>query len=109
MADEERETQRREILSKLTGKGMKLPEDKTGYSPLDGLVTNQHSEDQINSACASVFKTGAGKILLDYLRRLTVDRVAGPEVNPDALLHMEGGRWVYGILVSRNELGKQKK
>lgn len=83
--------------------------DRDGYSPLDGLVTNQESEDKINNACASVFKTPAGKILLDYLRKVTVDRVAGPEVNPNALLHMEGGRWVYGILVSRNELGKQKR
>ena len=102
-----KETERREILSKLTGKPMKI--DREGLSPLDGLLTNQAAEDKINDACASVFRTGAGKILLDYLRKVTVDRVAGPEVNPNALLHMEGGRWVYGILVSRNELGKQKR
>lgn len=105
MAD--KESQRREILSRLTGKPI-AEVSREGLSPLDGLMTNQDIEDEINQACASAFKTGAGKTVLEYLRRLTIERVAGPGVDPNSLLHMEGARWVYGIIASRIEIGKRK-
>ena len=78
-------------------------------SSIDGMATTPAQEDAINDACAAIFKTMAGKTVLAYLRRITVDRIAGREINPNVLLHMEGGRWLYGVLEQRNELGKLKK
>lgn len=78
-------------------------------SHLDGLPFTEEEEAQINDAFHSIFKGAAGKNVMNYLARLTVDYIGGPGIQSEYLLHMEGSRYLYGIIKARSELGRKKR
>lgn len=98
-----REALREKLRSKLE------QEPATRISSIDGLEMTSEQEGALNEALAMCFRGSRGKEALDYLARLTVERIAGPNIDPNALLHMEGGRYVYGVIKARVELGKERK
>lgn len=98
---------REALREKLKSKLERPPVNRT--SSMDGLEMTVAEEANLNEAFAMSFRGARGKEVLAYLARLTIDRIGGPGVEPNALLHMEGGRYVYGLIRSRIELGRDKK
>jgi hypothetical protein len=78
-------------------------------SPIDGLPSSEANERELDLLCAAVTRGAAGKKFMTYLRTLTINRIAGPGVTPDYLLHLEGQRYLYGIIEKRAERGKVQK
>lgn len=68
---------------------------------IDGVVRTQEVEDRINEALAITFRGENGAYALNYLRSITTNFVNGPGIEPDALMHREGARWLFGVIQSR--------
>jgi len=81
---------------------------KRKYVSPDGVNRSHKIEKQINEALALAFSGEAGEFALDYLRRVTIERVNGPAVDTNSLLHMEGQRFLVGVIQQRINLGKEK-
>ena len=75
---------------------------------LDGLVRPESKEDELNRLCASVFSQENGEALLTYLRSITIERIGGPGIDDCALRHLEGQRYLVGILEQRIALGRKE-
>jgi hypothetical protein len=73
----------------------------------DGLARTREQEDQLNQLFASVFRTAAAREVLSYLRAVTIEMVAGPEITDAQLRHREGSRYLVGIIEARIAKGKQ--
>lgn len=79
-------------------------------SRIDGIPRTPKAEQAINEAFALCFKGSQGKTVLAYLASITVNRINGPDaVNPNTLIHQEGGRYVYGVIKARVDLGRRKR
>lgn len=70
-------------------------------SPFDGAERNQDLEARITGAVGEILGSPAGQLVLDYLRSITINRVNGPSVHPDSLMHLEGQRYIVSVLVNR--------
>ena len=51
------------------------------------------------------FKTTEGKALLAYLRSITIESVAGSDITDHALRHLEGQRYIVGLIQRRVNKG----
>lgn len=60
--------------------------------PYDIYCTEQMTDTEIRKAFAKCFRTGEGRIVLSFLRRLTIERYLGPDATSDELRHLEGQR-----------------
>lgn len=65
-------------------------------------------EYRLNEAVHAALKSEAGKLVLDYLKAITTMVVTGPEVTNDHLRHLEGQRFLTGVLVKRYQLGQEQ-
>ena len=75
---------------------------------LDGMKRTPEDEAALNQTFALLFRGARGKEVLEYLESLTIHRVAGPGVDPNTVLHMEGSRFVVGIIKQRIQLGRNQ-
>lgn len=76
---------------------------------LDGFQRSKAEDENISKTVQSCFKTAAGKQVLKYLRSITIEMVNGPGVDANDLYHMEGQRYLVGLLERRmNHAGKAK-
>lgn len=75
---------------------------------LDGRQRPHAIERAINQHMAACFGTPAGRAVLDYLKSITVNTASGPEVNVNALIHLEGQRFLVGLIQSRIEQGHKE-
>lgn len=64
-------------------------------------------ERTLDLACASVFSSGAGELVLNWLRSAWVHEILGPSSSDAELRYREGGRFVVGALMTRIERGKK--
>ena len=55
----------------------------------------------ISRNVASVFESEVGKEVLKYLRSITIEYVNGPTVTTDELRHIEGQRYLVGVIEQR--------
>ncbi len=76
-------------------------------SVIDGQPMSSEYELRLNAAFAYAFKGRHGKILREYLRRITVDSYGGPDIDDRHLRHLEGQRYLYGVMMARRELGEK--
>lgn len=60
--------------------------------PHEEYDTGQMSEEEIRTAFARCFITREGKIVLSFLRRQTLERCLGPDVDDRQLRDLEGQR-----------------
>ena len=80
------------------------------YIGIDGVERNKDEDLRISLDVHSLFNTPAGKSVLKYLRKITIETVNGPNVNDATLRHQEGQRYVYAIIERRiNHAMKEKK
>ena len=65
---------------------------------LDGIPRLKSEEDRISLNISSVFSEPTGKEILKYLRSVTIKRVSGPNISTDELRHLEGQRYLVGLI-----------
>jgi len=85
----------------------KLKEQPDRKYGLDGLSRTQKEEQEINGLIAGLFSGPDGAAVIDYLRSITIERVCGPAIDDCALRHLEGQRYLVGLIEQRINLGRQ--
>lgn len=75
----------------------------------DGRNRDSDIEAKLNLAVVSCFGTGPGKLVFEYLRSMTTNVASGPEISDRALMHLEGQRYLVGLLSQRINLGHKEK
>jgi hypothetical protein len=73
----------------------------------DGIARPPKEEEELNQLVAATFKGRSGKRTLDYLRSITIEYVAGPNISDTELRHREGMRYLVGIIESRINKGSR--
>ncbi len=68
---------------------------------VDGIQRPQQMDREISLNVAEVFKTDVGRSVLKYLRSITIEMVNGPNVSTEELRHLEGQRYIVGLIESR--------
>tara|TARA_R110000796_G_scaffold75027_4_gene168487 strand:- start:3160 stop:3411 length:252 start_codon:yes stop_codon:yes gene_type:complete len=70
---------------------------------LDGYPRNKEADQQISKDINALFKTPNGKQVLKYLRSITIEAVTGPNVSDAELRHLEGQRYLVGLIERRSK------
>lgn len=55
-------------------------------------------DDEIYALAVTVFGTPSGQAILQHLKSITINRVFDGDVSNDVLRHMEGQRFIVGLL-----------
>ena len=77
---------------------------------IDGINRRQDKDREISQNIATLFGAVTGQAVLRYLRSITIEMVHGPNVTTEELRHMEGQRYIVGLLENRiNHAHKVKK
>ena len=76
---------------------------------LDGIARSKAEEDKISLNIASVFSEPTGKEILKYLRSVTIEMVSGPNISTDELRHLEGQRYLVGLIERHVQRGHRIK
>lgn len=71
------------------------------YLGLDGFQRDKVDDSKISLNIASLFSGPSGQEVLSYLRSITIEQVNGAGVSDAELRHMEGQRYIVGLLESR--------
>lgn len=74
---------------------------------IDGYVRSAEEEQILNKHFANVFKADEGEKVLSYLQSITTEAVAGPNIDSNRLFHLEGMRFLVGIIKTRITKGEQ--
>jgi hypothetical protein len=72
---------------------------------LDNIQRNTKDEENLNTLFYKMFSTTGGSEVLKYLKSLTIDAVAGPEISNESLRHLEGQRYLVGLIQRRTNKG----
>ena len=73
---------------------------------VDGYVRTPEEDKVLNKHFANVFKGEEGKKVLNYLKSITLEAVAGPNIDSNRLFHLEGMRFLVGIITTRINKGE---
>jgi|TARA_R110002051_G_scaffold100647_1_gene171021 hypothetical protein len=73
---------------------------------IDGYIRTAEDEQKLNKHFASLFKGEEGKKVLDYLKSITTETVAGPNITSNGLFHIEGMRFLMGVITTRIKKGE---
>tara|TARA_R110002012_G_scaffold12183_1_gene54471 strand:- start:2662 stop:2937 length:276 start_codon:yes stop_codon:yes gene_type:complete len=76
---------------------------------IDGHIRSPERETEINLHFLSTFISPAGKAVLQYLRSITIESVAGPAISDSELRHREGMRFVVGLIETRIKGGEYER
>jgi len=68
---------------------------------VDGYQRDSSLDTQISQNIAQIFQSPTGKEVLKYLRSVTIEMVNGPNVTTEELRHIEGQRYLVGLLEQR--------
>jgi hypothetical protein len=68
---------------------------------IDGIQRPQARDREISENVATLFGSATGQAVLKYLRSITIEMVHGPNVTTEELRHMEGQRYIVGLLENR--------
>ena len=71
---------------------------KKSYVGIDGI---QRPQELDQKDVAAMLATPTGQSVMQYLRSITTDIANGPNISNDELRHLEGQRFVIGLLSSR--------
>ena len=74
---------------------------------VDGLQRKKEDDEIISKNILATFNTPSGKETLSYLRSLTLDAVAGPNISDGELRHLEGQRYIIGLITRRMNHGEK--
>ena len=68
---------------------------------IDGLQRKSDLDVQISQNVAQILSSPTGKEVLRYLRSITIEMVHGPNVTTEELRHVEGQRYIVGLIEQR--------
>ena len=68
---------------------------------IDGIQRKQEAETEVSMNIAEIFGTPTGKEVLKYLRSITIEMVNGPNMTTEELRHLEGQRYLVGLIEQR--------
>jgi hypothetical protein len=68
---------------------------------VDGIQRPQDKDREISQNIATLLGSDTGQAVLKYLRSITIEMVHGPNVTTEELRHMEGQRYIVGLLEGR--------
>jgi hypothetical protein len=71
----------------------------------DGRERTIKSEERLNEIMAATFRSAAGAAALAYLKSISTNTVAGPEISDAGLRHLEGMRYLCGVISARIDAG----
>ena len=63
---------------------------------VDGYTRSVKEETELNKHFATLFKGNEGKKVLEYLKSITSEVIAGPNITSNHLFHIEGMRFFNG-------------
>jgi len=75
---------------------------------LDNLERPIAEEEALNSMFSVAMTTPTGSAILTYLKSMTLESVAGPEITDAHLRHLEGQRYIVGLIQRRVNKGKSQ-
>ncbi len=79
------------------------------FMGIDGVQRKSDIDNQISQNVAEIFKTPTGKEVLRYLRSITIELVHGPNVSTENLRHVEGQRYIVGLIEQRIQHAHRSK
>ena len=83
-----------------------MPDNKrTMLLGLDGMKRQPKDEENLNTLFYKMFNTPGGSEILKHLKSLTLEAVAGPEISDSHLRHLEGQRYIVGLIQRRVNKG----
>ena len=88
---------------------MKAEQKNKALIGLDNFKRSSDEEENLNSAFSALFGTDIGLSVLQYLKSITIDSVGGPEISDNSLRHLEGQRYIVGLIQRRINKGKSQK
>lgn len=68
---------------------------------IDGIQRPAEADANISKNVAEIFSTPTGREVLRYLRSVTIELVHGPNVTTEELRHLEGQRYIVGLIERR--------
>jgi len=68
---------------------------------IDGFQRTAELDLQISQNIAELFSSPTGKEVLRYLRSITIEMVSGPNISTEELRHIEGQRYLVGLIERR--------
>lgn len=74
---------------------------KSLHLGVDNFPRPKTDDDLISRNINSVFKTPNGVAVLKYLRSITIESVQGPNASDAELRHLEGQRYLVGVVERR--------
>ena len=77
-----------------------------GVVSIDGFRRTFDQEKQLNQEFAGLFKDKLGDKVLEYLKAITINSVSGPEISNEKLRHLEGSRYIVGLIEYRIKQGR---
>ena len=77
-----------------------MTQNKT-HLGIDGFPRKPEDDLNISQNIAKLFSTEAGQHILTYLRSITIDAVSGANISDSELRHLEGQRYIVGLIVRR--------
>jgi hypothetical protein len=83
--------------------------DSNNFVGIDGFRRKKSEDAIISKNVASLFSTDTGKEVLRYLRSITIESVNGAAVSNDELRHVEGQRYIVGLIEGRINNGHKVK
>ena len=72
---------------------------------LDGIKREPKAEENLNTLFYALFNPPGGAEVLKHLKALTLEAVAGPEISDSQLRHLEGQRYLVGLIQRRVNKG----
>lgn len=80
------------------------------YLGVDGYQRPREQDEKLSQDTLALFNTPVGQSVLKYLKSITVDAVAGPNITDAELRHLEGQRYLVALIVKRiNHAQRTKK
>lgn len=76
---------------------------------IDGYQRKSEDDVIVSKNVAKVFESPTGKEVLRYLRSITIEMVNGPSVTTEELRHLEGQRYIVGLIEQRIAHGHRSK
>ena len=68
---------------------------------IDGIQRTSEKDSEVSHNIAQIFESPVGKEVLRYLRSITIEMVNGPNVTTEELRHIEGQRYIVGLIEQR--------
>ena len=68
---------------------------------IDNFHRSKENDEKISKDIRAAFRTPNGQQVLKYLRSITIEAVTGPAASDAELRHLEGQRYLVGLIERR--------